>query len=102
MQLRLHHDLRLITVPADPLLESERDDSKRNLVVTLHAVGDSSLTIAVAASSFSKVRAIRVGRMFSLEISPENLICGDMVSLVSDGNQVNMVVESVSPLVKPV
>ena len=77
MQLRLHHDLRLITVPADPLLESKRDDSRRNLVVTLPAVGKSSLTIAVAACSFSRVRAMRAGRMFSLEISPGNLICNE-------------------------
>lgn len=92
---------KLLVIPTDPLLDSERDDNKRDLL-SLHAIGNPSDMILVAASSESKVRAIRVGRMFSLEISPANLIAGDTVSVECGGGHINMIVISASPLINEV
>lgn len=93
---------RLITVQADALLERARDDSKRDLLVSLHAIGKPDDIIMVAASSESKIRVIRAGRMFSLEIPPTELIAGDMVSTDAEGAMVRMVVVATSRLLNPV
>lgn len=44
---------KLITIQSDPLLESARNDNKRDRVIALHSIVNAADTVMVCASSES-------------------------------------------------
>lgn len=79
--MNLSNTHKLVTIPSDTLLDPHRDDDKRDVLLNLHSLGNPSDIIWIGVSSESKVRAMRSGRMFSLELPLSKLLAGDTVSV---------------------